>query len=652
MKKLSEKNKKTAAIALTVCLAAGTVCGVAYGAPGIAESTEAALAAAREANAAANTALGTLSGENGVQAAAVSSAKAEDGVSKSETVYVIAGADGAVEKVIVNDELKNAGAEKTLTDVSGLSDITNVKGLESYTTNPDGSITWDAQGKDICYQGVSDRALPVSVSVSYALEGKTVSPAELAGKSGRVSIRFDYDYNSEAVNSDTTVPFLALTGVVLDDDSFSNIEISNGKIIDDGDRSVVIGFALPGMEKDLAVSGKGVDIPDYVEISADADSFALDASITYVTCDFANQINTDELNSIDDLTGALDQASSAVTQLMDGSSQLYDGLSTLLEKSGEFTGGIDTLYSGATALSSGLSTLDSNSASLNAGAYQVFSTLTASAGSQLNAALTAAGMGTVNLTPDNYSAVLGGLLDQISGGAYTQAEAAAREKIEPQVRAAVEAKVTEGVKETVKATVIEKGGTEEQAEMYLESVEGQMTVNTYVQQKMQSDEIVTTIASNVDQQLATAEVQAAMAAAVDSGLESSDSYMQIKGLKASLDSYAAFYSGLGAYTAGVSNAAKGAAQVTGGIGSLQSGGTQLVGGIQELKDGAMQLSDGVKEFYGAITSKLSGLSDGELGKIIPSLRNMFNAAKAYTNYSGIADGADGSVRFIIKTASV
>ena len=111
---------------------------------------------------------------------------------KEETVYVLASADGTVEKVIVSDWLKNAGGSASLADNARLDGVENVKGSESFTLSGDTRV-WDAQGNDIYTRGTTEQDLPVSMTVRYTLDGKAISPEELAGKSGRVAIRFDYD---------------------------------------------------------------------------------------------------------------------------------------------------------------------------------------------------------------------------------------------------------------------------------------------------------------------------------------------------------------------------------------------------------------------------------------------------------------------------
>ena len=171
---------------------------------------------------------------------------------KDETVYVIANADGSVSKIIVSDWIKNTLGSASLKDKTELSDVVNVKGDESYTVDGDNMKVWDAQGNDIYYQGNIEKELPVGLRVSYTLDGSQISAEDLAGKSGKVTIRFDYQNNQYAMTEidgkreKIYVPFAMLTGMMLDNGVFSNVEVTNGKLINDGDRTIVAGIASPG----------------------------------------------------------------------------------------------------------------------------------------------------------------------------------------------------------------------------------------------------------------------------------------------------------------------------------------------------------------------------------------------------------------------
>ena len=220
-----------------------------------------------------------------------------------------------------------------------------------------------------------------------------------------------------------------LTGAVLDNDVFSNVQISNGKLLSDGDRSVVMGFAMPGLQESLNLDKRKLEIPDYVELTADVKDFRLDTTLTVASNDIFNHLDLEDLD-VQNLTSAISQLNDAALELVDGSSQLYDGLSALLEKSGELISGIDLLASGAgnlnsgaadlysgasdlnsgaSQLSSGLGELNSNSQNLVGGAKAVFETLLSTAQSQLEAA----GVSVPKLTIDNYAAVLDSVLDSL-----------------------------------------------------------------------------------------------------------------------------------------------------------------------------------------------------------------------------------------------
>ncbi len=292
--------------------------------------------------------------------------KTHDGeLSKEETVYVIADAEGKAKKVIVSDWIKNPGSLEKIDDKSDLKDIENVKGDETYTMNSDNMCVWNADGNDIYYQGTSSSDLPVDVKVTYMLNGIKTSPKSIAGKSGKVTIRFDYNnkqYEKVKINGKEEkiyVPFVMLTGMLLDNDKFSNVEVNNGKVINDGSHTVVAGFALPGMVNNLDIDTDKFDVPEYVEITADVKDFELSTTMTLATNDVFSDIDFSKLDdAVDELDKKLDKLTDATDKLIDGSSQLYKGISTLLEKSDTLISGVKALADGAKQLADGADSLD------------------------------------------------------------------------------------------------------------------------------------------------------------------------------------------------------------------------------------------------------------------------------------------------------
>lgn len=289
---------------------------------------------------------------------------------KDESVYLISDANGNVNKTIVVDHLKNKDKKDTLEDASNLSDIENVKGKEKFTQSGD-KLTWQAGGKDIYYQGTATAEPPVTQKVTYYLDGKEISPEDLAGKSGKVKIRFDYTNTTsytETVNGEkqtVSVPFAAVTGLVLGD-GFENIEVTNGKAEVSDSSSVVLGYALPGLKDSLGIKDGDLDgdvnIPEYMEMTADVENFSMPAAMTFVV-NASDYVSTDGIDTsdIDDMINDLKDASTKLQDgsktLAEGTDTLSDGLSTLQSKLGTFASGVGTLQSGLKAYTDGVSTL-------------------------------------------------------------------------------------------------------------------------------------------------------------------------------------------------------------------------------------------------------------------------------------------------------
>lgn len=516
--------------------------------------------------------------------AAQQAAELQQKISKDETVYVLTGADGSVKKIIVSDWLKNELGSASVADKSDLSDIENVKGDESYTINGDNMTVWDAQGNDIYYQGNIQKELPVGLSVRYYLDGKSVSPEELKGKSGKVTIRFDYENRQyetvqiNGVNQRIYVPFAMLTGMILDNDTFQNVQITNGKLVNDGDRTVVVGLAFPGLQENLNLSRDDLSIPDSVEITADVTNFSLGMTVTLACNDLFSQLGDVDLTSLDS-TSALDQLTGAMDQLLSGSSSLYEGLSTLLDKSGELVSGVEELAQGAAAiksgadsvddgaaqlkagladLSSGLNTLSANSESLNSGAKQVFNSLLETAATQIRAK----GLNVPDLTIENYAEELNTLIksldettvyetalkqvtdaveaqrpvitqkvtEAVRQQVETKVAAAVRQQVTEEVTAAVQQQVTATVTDTVQQQVAEqviqaaanmsKADYDAAVAAGIIPQQTQDAVNAAIQAQMDSEAVQSKIAENVSAQMVSEAVQSKITENIDTQISS------------------------------------------------------------------------------------------------------------------------------------
>ena len=578
------------------------------------------------------------------------------GSSSSSNVYVITGADGSVTKAIVTDSVKNrlkTGSSRVY-DVDG----NEVNGVE-----------------EVC--GV----LPVKLSFSYTLNGVSVTPEELEGKSGSVTIRIDYQ-NTRAQQRSIDgkqrtlyAPYLAFTAMLLDGDIFSNVSVTNGRIIGDGSRMVVAGLAFPGLTESLSIDSDKLDIPEYIEISATVKGFELDGTYTIVTDELFRKAAEKEEESdldTDELSDSMDDLSEAMDKLMDGSYDLYDGLRTLLDKSYELVDGVNELldgayqlcsgaseldsgaaqlYSGANELNSGLNKLTDNNSELNAGAKKVFNTLLSAATSQLREAGVTEAQAP-DLTIENYATVLDALSKNMAGTVEATVKA--------QVTAAVKAEVTK----TVRAQVLKEAGlSEEQYSALPEGNETKAAIDTAIESN-----VATTMASEAVQ----AQITAATAAAMQ-GEEATKALQEAAGkitaLKTQLDEYNKFYTGLATYTAGVSSAQAGAAKLTSGAAELKAGtaklysGTielydgvrtmqssmpELIDGVQELTDGSKELHDGIVKLNDEGIQKIIDAFDGDLTDLADRLKALRDMAEDELIFSGM----DEQPRFIYKSAGI
>ena len=308
--------------------------------------------------------------------------KHSDTAGKEETVYVIADANGKSKKVIVSEWLKNQKGSDTLKDQSNLKDVKNVKGDQDFTKGSGDELTWNAGGSDIYYQGTSDKQLPVDVTITYKLNGKTVSAKELDGASGKLTIEFTYKNNTgktQKVNGKNVTiyqPFLMVSGLLVDNEKMSNVEVTNGKVINSGDKTVVVGMALPGLEESLGLAdltdsdGKKIDIdvPQKVTIKADVSDFSLLTTVTLAENSALEELNLDDVDSVDDLKDSLKKLGDSSKELVDGTKELEDGVGELNDKSGDLADGVDKVNQGAKDLSDGAKDLNDGAKDLNQGA--------------------------------------------------------------------------------------------------------------------------------------------------------------------------------------------------------------------------------------------------------------------------------------------
>lgn len=608
----------------------------------------------------------------------------EDSQEKSETVYVIADADGGVKKVIVSDWLKHSSQSKSITEADNLDALKQSDAEQGYTINSGSANSWDADGGSYYQQVESGENLPVDVRLSYALDGKKMTADEIAGKSGKVTIRFDYTNNQKQTVSidgaDTAiyVPFTVVTGTILNNDTFSNVQVSNGKVINDGTRSIVLGFALPGMAESLNLRDDTLELPDAVEITADVKNFELTTTLTMVSNDLFNEAAEDVAEKKNESTLSLDSLTAGLNRLTDGTAALYTGTSELLDKSGLLIDGVNQLAAGGQELAgdvetvnAALSLLCTKGTELNSGAQTLFQTVLASTQSSIEP-LRQLGISFNPLTPDNYGTELRSVLAQVS-----YAKANIQSLMAQQQAAAAAANgspATDSAQNTDSPASTDDAPNQNTSdEENIPSEESSPDTaddqnNATAPEPMQQDDPTDDGSTPNDENNENNEADGAASSGAEgtSAQQLATAYAALEQAEKTLPSTIALLDGIGQlcqgiqqYTGGVQQVydgsvklKDGADQLSSGLNQLQNSSGALVDGISQLNDGAMQLSEGVGQLSGGgLASMLSASSGVNLSQLRTRLDAMRDVSAAYNSYTGGANET-GTVKFIYRTDSV
>ena len=613
-------------------------------------------------------------------AAPVYAATGEDAaVSKEETVYVNANADGSEDQITVSNWLKNAGTEKNLKDESELKDIKNVKGDEEFTQSGN-ELTWQTDGEDIYYQGTTTKEPPVSVKFTYYLDGKEIKPEDLAGKSGKVKIRFDYTNNeSRTVNIngkdvEVKVPFLAASVLMLPGDKFKNVKVSGGKVMADQDQSIVIGTAFLGLADSLELKDyeatKDIDLKDYVEITADVENFELDFTATAISTCGLSDMKDGDLDDVNDMIDGVKEMTDASDELVEAMGQLSTGAGTLQDYLSQYTSGVSQVDAGAQALAEGLSELDEQVTTLMGSLSAAGSDdTTAQAVTQIqkDLGILQQELGSVTTLAEYVNTISENVttakseLDKINvTDLETEASNQAKEKAKKAVNTAIsetEASTKKDVMDRLKETESYKSLTSEQQEELENAVNTASGTSSSAETECDSMNISLTNASGaktaIDQAVnALAEVKAMQVDTTTAQKALADLVTQFTALSNRLSDMPDMAEIGGKLQSAISQLAQGAATLSTGTSQLSSVGTQLNTGAGTLAQGASLLEAGMKTFDEEGIEKLGDLAGDDLANVLNHFKAVKEAEKTYTNYGGIREGASGSVKFIVETAEI
>ena len=568
---------------------------------------------------------------------------------KSETVYAVMNDDGSISSTTVSEHVYSASGLSNVTDKSSLTNIQNTESDAAFTQNGE-DITWNTDDTDVYYKGDTDRSLPISAKITYAMDGQEAALEDLIGKSGHLTVTIALT-NSETdtitVNgAERTIvtPLITAVGVIFGEDA-SNVTAEHG-IIESAAKSSVAAFVtLPGVKDSLS----GL-LPDEVDRIVDylQDTITVEADVTELTCPqvmmacatSAAALGTEnvfDLSSLNDLTDGINQLNDAMSQLLDGASQLEDGTSQLASGVLALLDGANTLNNGAAALdeglgqlTTGLDTLSANNSALNSGAQQVADGVLASA----NKTLKEGGLIDTDMTWDDYAAVIDNILT-----INDKTLAAGRRKM---VR-----------------TIWEQAPSFKDSQLdlalYLSATKTNHDLEAALHLMQNYDP---SMLSGLVQLLTSDDAKATAKAELKYQVENSQDMADVRALKDSLSQIQLFVSSVNQYTAGVQSAADGAhsakdgsAQLAAGTQTLYDGVNTLNTGASQLNDGAGQLNDGLNQFNEEGISKLTGaLDEDQLHGLKTVLDEMTDRLENYTSFAGAPDDAENSVKFIYKTA--
>lgn len=629
-----------------------------------------------------------------------------DSSGKEETVYVLLDANGNKTDTIVSEWLKNPEGAQTMYDSTKLKDVEVVKGNASYTQDDD-MLVWNSDGGDIYYQGKSDKEVPVNVEVTYTLNDAKVDATEIDHASGHLVVNYNYtnNYAGEMVidGDRRTVyqPFAMMTGMMLDNEKVSNIEVTNGKAINSGDYTIVFGMAMPGLAESLGIDSDEIEIPESVIVEADVQDFSMPMTVTVASNNALSELGLDEFDSVDELKDKADQLNDGInmlsdgavslsdgagklsdgtkklsggaTQVNDGAGALKDGLHKLKDNTPALESGVNDLSSGAAQLNAGLSQINTNSAALNTGAEslveganQLAAALNPSSESVTalctGATVLSAGMTQAKGGVDGVLAAyqsLAGNLQSISDSLSGQISALESVSVPEEGATEAELAAYRAAQEELSALTTLKGNINECING-LNSVNGQTEGLSQSMQTLASG--AATLDSGINQGLVTSLTQA-QAGATELSTGATNLKQGITAYTTGVasctdgatklnDGLTALKGQLPALSEGLNKLTDGADSLAAGTDELAKGAGELVTGSSTLADGVMQLKEGVEEYRTEGIDKITDLVSNNIEKYYDRLCAVRDYADEYTSFAGSGNDTDSSVKFIIRTDAV
>ena len=604
--------------------------------------------------------------------------------SKIETVYSNLDSNGKSYKTIVSTQLTNEDKVDKLVDFSSLINIENTNGDETFSKNGN-EVVWDSNGNNIYYQGESDKQLPVECKITYELNGEEISAEDLKGKSGNVKIKINYINNEKhtvSINGKQVTmytPFIIVAGTKIDNTKNKNIKITNGKTVDNGESTLAVGIAMPGMQENIGISRNKIEIPEEIEISMETENFEMENIIAVVAVKGIDEDLTSDLNSMYNQVNELVNASN---KLLEGANQIKDGTSELAVGANKLKSGTETAYNGSKQIKN----------EVEESTRKLKNDNTPAIDSKTLEAIKAQAMQSATLTEEQKAAIseqakAGATLTEeqktaISSQAKEGATLTTEQKEAISAQAKEGATITEEQKEKIKAearksaefTEAQQEAIIAQAPTTLTDEEKQLIVTIAQNTAYKTaEETALTVAQNIATQTAEKTAQTvAQSIAIQTAEKTALTVAQSTATQTAEKTAQAVAQSTATQTAGetatqtatqVGNQAKqkftnqvisqmntlgeALGELTNGLEDIDNGVSTLSLGANKLDNGALELATGVKTFNEQGISKINNLVNGDVRNLATRIEKMNELAKEYNNYAGIQDGMDGEVKFIM-----
>ena len=604
---------------------------------------------------------------------------------KDETVYTNAKSNGEQYQTIVTDHLINEEDEKLLKDMTNLLNIENTSGDEKFTQDGE-SLVWEADSNDIYYKGETDQELPVKLNIKYELDGKEISSDEIAGKSGKVKITISFENKEEhevQINGKTEkmyTPFVVATGTYINNDNNKNIEVTNGKAIDDGSKTMVVGLTFPGMQESLNIDKNTLEIPTSIEITMETTNFEMNNIINYTTPKLIEDSELDIFSKLDDIYSKVETLQSASKQIENGAKTLSDGTTTYVEKSEEFNQALNKFSNGVSSANTSYSSIDTGIKNLNAQVPDLTSgtkSLSDNLGAVNNGVKTMSDMldgsqESMNNLKSGAQNISGGLT-QLSAAMKTTDYTEQINKIKSQIGTNTKmittlTTTTEQLSKVLEDTTL--------SEATAQAIKAQITANQSTIATLTADNVylnnmITSLnASNkqiagLKQQVDTLAKGAGDVSEGVNGLldQVGELNTKIKVLNTNTGKMAVgankLYQGTLGLEAGTTKLAQGSEQMKAGLSTintssqaLYSANNQLVEGAKTIQSGAAELAEGTAEFNKTGIDVICNYVTGDLKNLETRAEKLKELSDEYNTFTKLDDENKGKVKFITIVDSI